>query len=70
VSLPAVPSATGVCPLCESAITDDDSRCPACGYDLAGVGTRPAFTKPLFWWTAMGFVVLYLVTLALVAATR
>jgi hypothetical protein len=28
------------------------------------------FTQPLFWWTAMGFLAVYLITLAIVAATR
>jgi hypothetical protein len=66
----AVPPAAGVCPLCDGAVAGTDARCPACGYDLAGVGGRPALTQPLFWWTAMGFVAVYLVTLAIVAATR
>ena len=46
------------------------SRCPACGFDLAGVGGRPAFTRVVFWWTAMGFLGVYLVTLAIVVLTR
>ena len=70
MSTAGVPPATGACPLCESAIAGTDARCPACGYDLAGVGTRPALTQPLFWWTAMGFVAVYLITLARVAAPR
>jgi len=69
VTTPVPPAADG-CPLCESTITSTDARCPACGYVLAGVGGRPAFTHPLFWWTAMGFAMVYLVTLAVVAATR
>jgi hypothetical protein len=45
-------------------------RCPACGFDLAGVGGRPLLTRAAFWWTAMGFLAVYLVTLAIVALTR
>lgn len=70
MSAPAVPPAADACPLCETPIATADARCTACGYDLAGVGGRPAFTHPLFWWSAMGFVMVYLVTLAVVAATR
>lgn len=66
----AAPSSTDACPLCDTPVVAADARCPACGYDLAGVGSRPAFTQPLFWWTAMGFAVVYLITLAVVAATR
>ena len=57
------------CPLCESAI-GDLAKCPACGFDLAGVGGRPGFTQPVFLWSAMGFLAIYLITLAIVAATR
>ncbi|MEX0664065.1 MAG: hypothetical protein WD598_04755 [Acidimicrobiia bacterium] len=70
MSAPAVPPVVDACPLCETSVTSAESRCPVCGFDLAGVGDRPVFTKPLFWWTAMGFLVVYLVTLAIVAATR
>jgi hypothetical protein len=70
MSAPAVPPAIEACPLCEAAVTGAESRCSVCGFDLAGVGDRPVFTHPLFWLTAMGFLVVYLVTLAIVAATR
>jgi len=70
VSASAAPPATDACPLCETAVTSADERCPACGADLVGLASGPAFSQPLFWWTAMGFVLVYLVTLAVVAATR
>jgi hypothetical protein len=56
--------------LCDAAVSGTETRCPECGLDLAGVGGRPVFTQPLFWWTAMGFLAVYLITLAIVAATR
>ena len=70
MSSPAVPSTVDTCPLCETAVASDDTRCPACGCDLVGFAPGPTFSQPLFWWTAMGFVVVYLITLAVVAATR
>ena len=57
------------CPLCESDVAAEVQRCPACGLHLAGVGGRPIFTQAVFWWTAMGFLAVYLITLAIVAAT-
>lgn len=66
---PAV-SPSGECPLCEELIVADSDRCPACGLSLAGVGGRPIYTQPLFWWTAMGFLAVYLITLAIVVATK
>jgi hypothetical protein len=70
VSSSVVPSTTDACPLCGTAVATGDARCPACGCDLAGVVDGPTFNQPLFWWTAMGFVLVYLITLAVVAATR
>jgi hypothetical protein len=70
MSAPAVPPVADACPLCDTAVTEAESRCPECGLDLAGVGERPVFTQPLFWCTAMGFLAVYLITLAIVAATR
>jgi hypothetical protein len=59
------------CPLCGAGAASADLRCGACGFDLAGVGTRPGpFTRSVFWWTAMGFLAVYLGTLAIVALTR
>ena len=58
------------CPLCETDVTSELQRCPACGLHLAGIGGRPLFSHAVLWWTAMGFLAVYLVTLAVVAATR
>ncbi len=58
------------CPICDTAVGGEQGRCPACGYDLAGIGGRPGYTQPAFWWTAMGFLAVYLVTLGIVAMTR
>ena len=66
--LPIEPSA---CPLCNTAVAVDDERCPSCGYALAGVGNRPsAFSMRVLLWTAIGFIAVYLITLAIVAVTR
>ena len=65
---PVVPEA---CPLCEAEVASEAARCPSCGYFLAGLGGRPGpFTKAAFWWTAIGFLALYLGTLAIVALTH
>jgi hypothetical protein len=62
---------TDPCPLCGVAVVASVPRCGSCGFDLAGVGGRPGpFTRAVFWWTAMGFIAVYLVTLAIVAFTR
>ena len=58
------------CPICDAKVGGDLGRCPECGFDLAGIGGRPGFTQPVFWWTAMGFLAVYLVTLAIVVMTR
>ena len=70
MSAEAVVPAPAACPLCESSVTADVGQCPACGFDLAGVGGRPLLTGPVFVWTAMGFLAVYLITLAIVAMTR
>ena len=69
MSAPAVPPGEA-CPLCQTGLSPGLGRCPACGYDLAGVGGRPLLTRTVFWWTAMGFVAVYLITLVIVALTR
>ena len=69
MSTPEGSRPSDACPLCETRVVADVERCPACGLHLAGVGGRPVFTQPGFLWTAMGFVVVYLVTLAIVVAT-
>ena len=61
---------TALCPLCEADVVPEVERCPTCGLHLAGVGGRPLFAQPMLWWTAMGFLAVYLITLAIVAATR
>jgi predicted amidophosphoribosyltransferase len=59
------------CPLCNAPVTPAMERCPDCGYDLAGVGGRPGpFSRAVFAWSAMGLLVVYVITLAIVAATR
>ena len=46
-------------------------RCPECGMTLAGVGDRPgAYSRAALWWTVAAFVAVYVVVLAVVAATR
>jgi hypothetical protein len=70
VSEPAVSPSSDECPLCEAAIVSDIDVCPSCGMHLAGVGGRPVYTQPLFLWTAMGFLAVYLITLAVVVATK
>jgi hypothetical protein len=65
------PGSAPLCPLCGTVVDAALPRCGMCGYDLAGVGGRPGpFTRAVFWWTAMGFLAVYLVTLAVVAFTR
>lgn len=60
-----------VCPLCSSAIGAEARRCPECGYHLAGIGGRPGpFAQPMLWFTAIGFLAVYLGTLAIVALTH
>jgi hypothetical protein len=61
----------GTCPLCGEATPPDQERCISCGFALAGVDGRPsAFSRITLVWTAMGFLAVYLVTLAIVLATR
>jgi len=60
-----------VCPLCAAAIGADAPRCTECGYHLAGIGGRPGpFAQPVLWLTAIGFLAVYLGTLAIVALTH
>jgi len=70
MSEPAMRPSSESCPLCEMDVGADLKRCPSCGLHLAGVGGRPLFTQPLLWWTAMGFLAVYLVTLVIVVTTR
>jgi len=66
---PIMPPAS--CPLCESPAAAEAGRCPECGFDLAGVGARPgAFSRQVLIWTAIGFLLIYVGTLAIVAVTK
>ena len=59
------------CPLCGAAIEPAAARCSQCGYHLAGIGDRPGpWTRPALWWTAAGLVLVYAVTLLIVALAR
>ena len=59
------------CPLCATPVGPDARRCPECGYALAGVGSRPgAYSRAALWWTVAAFAAVYVVVLAVVAATR
>jgi predicted nucleic acid-binding Zn ribbon protein len=58
------------CPLCGTAAAPDTERCADCGYSLAGVGARvPIYTRAALLWTIAAFLAVYLVTVAIVAAT-
>jgi hypothetical protein len=59
-----------VCPLCGRAVAAEMARCEACGSDLAGVGGRPLLSRSVLWWSAMGFLAVWLITLAVVAIVR
>jgi hypothetical protein len=68
---PSPPLASGTCPLCATATFADDERCPSCGFALAGVEGRPGpFSRTVLWWSIVGFVAVYLATLAIVVVTR
>jgi hypothetical protein len=61
----------GACPLCATPAPTGATRCGECGYDLAGVGARPGpFSRVVFALSAMGLLLVYLGTLAIVALTR
>ena len=68
---PRIEDASGLCPVCSTPVAPSDARCPLCNYDLAGVAGRPgAYSRRALWWTVAGFVVVYLVVLAIVIATN
>ena len=68
---PGVGPAPASCPLCGTPVRPDAERCPECGMTLAGVGDRPgAYSRAALWWTVAAFVAVYVVVLAVVAATR
>ena len=59
------------CPLCGATIEPDAPRCAECGYHLAGIGGRPGpWTRPALWWTAAGLMIVYAITLLIVALAR
>ena len=59
------------CPLCGAPVDDLAERCTDCGFTLAGVtGAAPGFSRGALLWTIAAFVAIYLVTIAIVAATR
>jgi len=67
---PGAPEAAS-CPLCATPVGPQLERCPECGYTLAGVGDRPgAYSRAALWWTVAAFVAVYVLVLAVVAATR
>jgi hypothetical protein len=68
---PTPPLASGTCPLCATATMPDDERCPVCGFALEGVDGRPsAFSRTALLWSLAGFVLVYVLTLAIVVVTR
>jgi hypothetical protein len=49
----------------------DATRCTSCGYHLAGVSGRPGpFSRQALWWSAAALLVVYLLTLLVVALAR
>ena len=61
----------GTCPLCGAPTDAALDRCGECGFTLAGVdGRAAAFSRATLLWTSIGFLAVYLVTLAIVLATR
>jgi predicted amidophosphoribosyltransferase len=71
VAQPAPERLPGTCPLCGAETPSVLERCPACGYALAGVdGRPPVYSRATLVWTSIGFLAVYLITLAIVLATR
>ena len=67
----AAQPAPNVCPLCEASVTPSVARCPHCGFALVGIGERPgAYSRQALWWTIAGFVAIYAVVIAVVAAAN
>lgn len=68
---PSPAADTGACPLCGAAVAPADERCPECNSTLAGTaGHAPLYSRAALWWTIAAFLAIYLVTIAIVAATR
>ena len=60
-----------VCPVCGAPVDPAATRCGECGYHLDGLGDRPGpWTRPALWWTGAGLLVVYLITLLIVALAR
>ena len=69
--VPRTEPGPGLCPVCSALVEAADTRCPECGYDLAGVAGRPgAYSRRALWWTVAGFVAIYVIVLAVVIATN
>jgi hypothetical protein len=67
----APPAPVTECPLCGTALAPDATRCTQCGYHLVGIPGRPTpWTKPALWWTAAGLLIVYAITLLIVALAR
>lgn len=63
--------APGTCPLCGATTPGDLDRCGSCGYALAGVdGRPPVFSRATLLWSSIGFLAVYVITLAIVLVTR
>ncbi len=67
----APPAPVTECPLCGTPLASDATRCTHCGYHLVGIPGRPTpWTKPALWWTAAGLLIVYAITLLIVALAR
>lgn len=58
------------CPVCGTATTGADERCPECNCDLAGTAGRPVFSKVALAWTILTFLVVYAVVVVVVVSSN
>ena len=58
------------CPVCGTATTAADDRCPECHCDLAGTGGRVMFSKVAMVWTILTFLVVYALVVAVVVSSN
>jgi hypothetical protein len=59
------------CPLCGRPVAPSEERCPDCAYHQAGIAGRPGpFSRAALWWSAAGVVLVYVLTLVVVALAR